>query len=388
MSLFNKKKNIENSNENFELPNEYKKLGVSKCKTFAKVLLSLLLVAGLCGGAITLSIAQNSTKIDGRLFQNTVEVVGGQIVNKKKDGYDSGELIKVIADNPQYEHKLAWNGHNDLPDWNYNQSTRTATFTMPKEDVRLSIDVTDTEKTSIFKYTFSGDTARLDGFKSGVSKNNPENLIMPSKIIQNNTNKIYSVTDVCKSAFTSNIYLKTLTILDSITKIGPHSFFGCANLSNITFGNELTMLETYAFFNCVSLEGELILPDSLKEVGYGAFAYCAKLSGLKFNDGLEVIKLNAFEDCSGLLGDLVIPNSVVTVETLAFCKCSQLTSITFPDSVATIGERALAECGKLTNISVSRTTLVKMARNKEIDFATVGDFASFVNIDEDKVTVR
>ena len=62
-----------------------------------------------------------------------------------------------------------------------------------------------------------------------------------------------SVTSIGNDAFSYCIGLLSITIPDSITRIGDWSFFGSRNLGNIVIGKNVTFIGGAAFDDCKAL---------------------------------------------------------------------------------------------------------------------------------------
>ena len=162
----------------------------------------------------------------------------------------------------------------------------------------------------------------------------------------------------------------------------------CSGLTSITIPDSVTKIGTMAFRNCTGLTS-ITIPDSVTEIGIAAFAYCTGLTninvdknnenylsedGILFNKdktalveypegkngaaytipgSVTSICALAFAGCTGLTS-ITIPDSVTEIGGLAFYGCTGLTSITIPDSVAGIGMSAFAMCTGLTSIDVDK----------------------------------
>ena len=105
--------------------------------------------------------------------------------------------------------------------------------------------------------------------------------------------------------------LKSVTVPNSVNKIGKHAFCDCHSLTNVT------------------------IPDSVTEIGMSAFSHCYSLT------------------------NVTIPNSVIEIEGCAFSSCNSLKSITVPKSVKIIGKDAFAGCNSLKNVSFENPNMTK-----------------------------
>jgi hypothetical protein len=141
----------------------------------------------------------------------------------------------------------------------------------------------------------------------------------------------YDVTSIGESAFeeraiygnTDENILESITIPNSVTRIGKKAFYGCGKLVAIDIPNSVTTVEPEAF--CYS-----------------------GLSSVKFPEGLTRISSKMFCGCE--FTSLEIPNGVEYIDDEAFHFCEKLYSVTIPESVKWIGEDAFSLCDSLRTI--------------------------------------
>lgn len=132
----------------------------------------------------------------------------------------------------------------------------------------------------------------------------------------------------------------TLTVPDSVTRVGIYAFYDCNGFTAIvleTTTSSLAIIDDYAFNHCSSMAGALVIPNSVTLINTRAFRDCSKVTGLSFGTGLITIGTYAFYNLP-LVTSLTLPNSLVTIEQSAFEGLSALTgNIVIPNSVETIG---------------------------------------------------
>ena len=151
---------------------------------------------------------------------------------------------------------------------------------------------------------------------------------------ENGIGKLYfdaPVISIVDYAFDGYISLASVTIPDSVTKIGGKAFTGCTSLTSVTIGNSVTSIGANAFESCTSLKS-VTIPDSVTSIGNYAFYECTSLTSV------------------------TIGNSVTSIGTNAFAGCTSLTSVTIPDSVTSIGNFAFYNCTSLTSVYCKPTT--------------------------------
>ena len=195
-----------------------------------------------------------------------------------------------------------------------------------------------------------------------------------------------SVTRIGNYAFSWCESLTSVTISDSVTSIGYEAFCACDNLTSVTIGNSVTSIQSSAFESCDNLIS-VTIPDSVTSIGERAFYICSSLTSVTIPDSVTRIDNLAFSRCKSLTSITVdennnefssvdfvlfnktqteliqypignkrtnynIPNSATSIGDQAFSGCKSLTSVTIPDSVTSIGETAFYECTSLTSVTI------------------------------------
>ena len=120
----------------------------------------------------------------------------------------------------------------------------------------------------------------------------------------------------------------TLTIPDSVTKIGEGAF---ANLSGLK---------------------TIIIPGTVKEIGASAFAYNKTLETVIMQDGVEIIGNAAFSNCDNLV-NVNMAKTIKDIGVYAFMYDRKIESIEIKEAVEVIREGAFYDCKSLKTVTLN-----------------------------------
>ncbi len=133
-----------------------------------------------------------------------------------------------------------------------------------------------------------------------------------------------TVKKIGKSAFYECKNLKNVHIPDSVTDLEPRSFGDCDELTSFNIPKGITEIPAYAFewANITSLD----IPDNITKIGEGAFGFCKNLTSLTIPDSVTEIDAKAFQSCKGLKS-FEVPKNVTKLSGNAFMS-SGITTLT------------------------------------------------------------
>ena len=214
---------------------------------------------------------------------------------------------------------------------------------------------------------------------------------------------------IADNAFANNMGLSSISIPNTVKRIGNYAFTGCYNLYSVYFGGtqeewcniifddetssnplyghgplyfnnqELTELVIKEgtvevdsrFCRCNSIE-KVVLPSSVKVLLEEAFSNCRNLKEINIPYGVTTIGACAFSD-TGLesidipdtvteignqafsqsnITEITIPYGITKISDYMFQGCEELTKVVLPNTITYIGSNAFDDCEKLTDINI------------------------------------
>ncbi len=148
--------------------------------------------------------------------------------------------------------------------------------------------------------------------------------------------------------------IKTLTLPDTITYIGPYAFTNCDQLQSVTFPDSLEQIAFESFRDCKSLT-EVNFPDHLVKTGDYNFDNSPWLEAQRKKDPLVIVN-GAVIDGRTCSGDVKVPSGVKYVASGAFAKNDKITSVSFPASVTEITDNVFWYCDNLKSAELNGCT--------------------------------
>lgn len=128
------------------------------------------------------------------------------------------------------------------------------------------------------------------------------------------------VGSVAPRAFKDAVYLKSVSVPETVRRIGRGVFENCSSLENIS------------------------LPKGLRITDGGLFGRCRSLKRVELPTGTDIIRPNTFSQCSEL-EEVVLPKTHCIIHGGAFSDCPKLRSVVFPeDEMITLLGAAFNNC--------------------------------------------
>lgn len=204
-----------------------------------------------------------------------------------------------------------------------------------------------------------------------------------------------SISRIGNYAFSYSPYLKSVTVPGSVKSIGTEAFFYCTSLEKAVLKSGVQEIEDRAFYETWNLTA-ITIPASVKSMGVNVFSkteldnggygfavlatvtsgsYAEKWcfeNGISTSTGSETITSGKFEfmKLNGKLSlteyynydttNIEIPSSVgglpvTAVAAEAFAYHEEIESIVIPKGVTTIGSHAFIECPSLSSVTLPST---------------------------------
>ena len=174
-----------------------------------------------------------------------------------------------------------------------------------------------------------------------------------TKVICNGFSSQYEWGRNVTGAFKDCALLKSLTIPDSVTKIGNVAFKWCKSLTYIAIPDSVTQIGAGAFSGCENLKS-VVLPNDLKEITNEVFSGCVGITNIIIPYSVTKIGRCSFYCCEGL-STIIIPKEVVEIGEEAFAGCINLVSVTLSSDIKDIGYGIFNGCRKLDTINMTST---------------------------------
>lgn len=170
----------------------------------------------------------------------------------------------------------------------------------------------------------------------------------------------YTVTGIGRGAFKKNTKITSVSIPESVNKIGYNAFGSCTALTSVTIaGGEGVDMGQFAFSGCSGLakNGFVVVNGVL-------YHYTGKGGAITIPSSVRIIDDEVFRN-NKTLTSVNIPESVRIIRDEAFENCAKLTRATFSEGCKQIGDFAFYGC------PLARFNVPSTASGYEWDWETV-----------------
>ncbi len=169
----------------------------------------------------------------------------------------------------------------------------------------------------------------------------------------------FPVTSIDNKAFVNNQSLQSVTVPDTVSKIGWKAFYGCKELNTVVLNEGLETIDEGSFAYCTSLVN-INIPASVTKIGTAAFGKCYNLRNLTVSsssrsyklenglilsaDGTVLVSFTAAATQSDTGNyDCIVPDGVTEIADGAFAYAEYLDRIVLPEGLTRIGNYAFFE---------------------------------------------
>ncbi|MBQ6563851.1 MAG: leucine-rich repeat domain-containing protein, partial [Clostridia bacterium] len=169
-----------------------------------------------------------------------------------------------------------------------------------------------------------------------------------------------TVTRIGNNAFTDCQALQQIQIPDSVTEIGDYAFRR-SGLQSLTLPSGLTVSGYHLLEDNTGVK-ELVIPASLTTVTSSPYLSDrgmlnrSAVERVTFSTGTTTILQVCTNDTA--LNQVILPEGVTLIGDSAFYGCSALTNVILPYGIQEIGERAFTGSGLLPQLYLSRESVV------------------------------
>lgn len=163
-----------------------------------------------------------------------------------------------------------------------------------------------------------------------------------------------------RSASANNTRLTSISLPNTLLKIGEEAFYGCAGLTEITIPSSVVHLGNFAFRNCTGLSVVNFNAENCQQMGYNSwqnsiapiFYGCSNLNTLNIGENVERIPHAAFSYCTNIK-EVTIPESVIQIDKYAFAFCDNLSVVNYNSNLQYgSGGIVFYQCNALKTVNI------------------------------------
>ena len=160
-----------------------------------------------------------------------------------------------------------------------------------------------------------------------------------------------SVNKIGDGAFRGLNGLKTIIIPGSVKEIGNDAFSGNLTLENVILESGVEKIGENAFKDCTSLK-TFNMSNTIKSLGVYCFYNCKNLSTVNISNNITIIPGGCFECCSSL-NKITLSEGIKKIEWLSFANCIHLQQINIPETCEYIAGSSFNKNYNLKNIIIN-----------------------------------
>ena len=267
------------------------------------------------------------------------------------------------------------------------------TYTETRETAKHTFDNASDMTCDKCNTTFTGYAFKASDYdaKMGTTTMTDTHVTIPETFEYNG--RAYKVTSIADHGFAYDCKsLISVSVPDSVTRIGNYAFLYCSSLTDINIPDGVTIIGTSAFGHCISLRSAVI-PDGVSSLSV-TFDECTSLESVTIPKSITYMDGSTFDNCTNLknvyisdivawcninfglnnsrhsnplnyadnlylngtlVTDLVIPEGATTISQLAFNGGGSITSVVIPKGVTSIGYCSIAYNNSIKSITIPNT---------------------------------
>ena len=161
-----------------------------------------------------------------------------------------------------------------------------------------------------------------------------------------------AITEIGQFAFSNYDYVPKEPG-DEISDEAPETmklwFIGDNTIKSVTIPEGVTRIGPYAFAGLTALE-KVVLPSTLETIDYGAFYGCSKLKVVEGIENVKFINQAAFQGCA-ITGEVNLGNAVAIAD-FAFSQCAAISKVILPETLQSLGQYAFGANSALENVEI------------------------------------
>lgn len=154
--------------------------------------------------------------------------------------------------------------------------------------------------------------------------------------------------DYFSGGWLSELFGKTTSpvkklILTDLTQLPDNALSYCSSLESVTLPDTLRRIGKEAFYGCSKLR-ELTIPAGVYKIGTHTVAYCSSLTTVRLLAKIAAVP-ESFAEGSRSLQNVTLDSGITQLDKSAFKDCTSLRSDAFLKNIRTFKEYSLANCG-------------------------------------------
>ena len=341
------------------------KLEKNRGITLIALVVAIILLLILAGVSINMLTGQN-----GILENTQTAKITSELSNYKEqvDLYKTQKMIENTNFNENSltagKNKLVYNTQND----NEIGNIQTIIPNISKEykeiiEVVKGKMVINTKDKKVIKIAQSLELeANPYTIENGELKSSKENLLLMDN--EGTLTIPDSVEKIGNGAFKELNGLKTIIIPGTCKEIGDYAFADNKTLEKVVIEKGVSNIGSFSFQGCTALK-EIKLPEGLTSIGKSCFQSCVSLTSINIPHGVEYMTSRILSNCKNIT-EIVIPESVKSIEWCAFEYCNRINSIYVPASVNNIATGAFSCMDNLEKVDIDEKNQNYIYKDKMI----------------------